>query len=293
MTQFGDDSRSDTRPIYCYIIQQIDLAGSPAIFLTNHADELEIEGLPARYNGDNPQTFAPASITHGPIRREGNFDKSSFNIQALTRDIANVSRYALTGAVPRIQVDVVKVNPGNLVNGSTALWGQDTILTQTGLIATFNFQGFGLSLECVPAPLFSNQEIPRWRFSRICNHQLYGPGCGVNPAGFSYTYAISELYIDAQQIRVIASLPDGYFRQGVMTHVASGLRIPVFQNYASAGVTAFVVGQWVPDMQVGDVVTIRAGCDHLFATCRDKFSNGANFGGFSQIPSKNISSHGL
>jgi hypothetical protein len=30
-----------------------------------------------------------------------------------------------------------------------------------------------------------------------------------------------------------------------------------------------------------------AGCDHLLATCRDRFSNVANFGGFPWIPQKN------
>ena len=41
------------------------------------------------------------------------------------------------------------------------------------------------------------------------------------------------------------------------------------------------VGDWVV---AGDAVTVLAGCDRRFATCRDKFANSINFRGFPHIP---------
>ncbi|MEM6496284.1 MAG: phage BR0599 family protein, partial [Pseudomonadota bacterium] len=38
------------------------------------------------------------------------------------------------------------------------------------------------------------------------------------------------------------------------------------------------------DVVVGDAVTITAGCDKVLETCRDKFSNVANYRGFPHIP---------
>ncbi|MEM9360316.1 MAG: DUF2163 domain-containing protein [Pseudomonadota bacterium] len=38
------------------------------------------------------------------------------------------------------------------------------------------------------------------------------------------------------------------------------------------------------DVMVDDTVTITAGCDKVLATCRDKFSNVANYRGFPHIP---------
>lgn len=41
------------------------------------------------------------------------------------------------------------------------------------------------------------------------------------------------------------------------------------------------VGDWVVP---GDALTVRAGCDRRFATCREKFGNATNFRGFPHIP---------
>ena len=37
-------------------------------------------------------------------------------------------------------------------------------------------------------------------------------------------------------------------------------------------------------LAVSDAFTVTAGCDKRFATCRDRFANGANFRGFPHIP---------
>jgi hypothetical protein len=44
---------------------------------------------------------------------------------------------------------------------------------------------------------------------------------------------------------------------------------------------------------VGDTVTLRKGCDHSFATCKAKFSNGERYGGFPIVPDKNPFSSSL
>jgi uncharacterized phage protein (TIGR02218 family) len=42
------------------------------------------------------------------------------------------------------------------------------------------------------------------------------------------------------------------------------------------------------DIQVGDTFTIVAGCDKMFATCKNLFNNAINFGGFPYMPSNDI-----
>jgi uncharacterized phage protein (TIGR02218 family) len=62
-------------------------------------------------------------------------------------------------------------------------------------------------------------------------------------------------------------------RDGVLTHART----------ADADVLGFAVklGDWVA---VGGTLTVRAGCDRRFATCKAKFGNGVNFRGFPHIP---------
>ena len=62
-------------------------------------------------------------------------------------------------------------------------------------------------------------------------------------------------------------------RDGVVTH----------QRVSGDDMLGFgaAVGEWV---SVGDTVTVTAGCDRRFASCRSKFANAVNFRGFPHIP---------
>jgi hypothetical protein len=294
---FGDDTQINTRPIYCYAITQMDVADVAPIFLCAHDGEIQIAGMPARYEADEPQVFTPGNISHGPIRRESNFDKSTFEIRALTRDITGLARYAMTGALPRVKVDVIKVNPGPVIATEPAIWGDDTLLTQTGLMSSFSFQGFSVQIECVPEPLFSGHEIPRWRFSRTCNRQLYGVDCGVVKTDFIHAGAIIDLSPTQRTVTIAGTHPDettNYFRGGVMVHDQTGIRFSIFSSYTDLdGNLVLKLQQWNPDFQTTDTVEAKAGCRHTIEDCRDKFDNGANFGGFSEVPNKNPTIHGI
>lgn len=296
-TLVGDDSRPNTRPIYCYIVRQLDIEDVPPLFLTQFDGEVAISGMPAVYGADIPsQIFTPANIGHGPISREGSFDKATFEVRTLTQDMAGISRYAMTGAVPRIQVDIVKVNPGPVLAGAVAEWGQDTIIVQSGLMSSFGFKGYTVAVECVPPPLFSGHEVPRCRFTRTCNHVLYGTACRVNPAAFTLSTNILQVQTKRRRIVIQGTHPadaGNYFRQGVCLHQPTGMRLSVEKSEIDGTNTVLKLNQWSPDLAITDVVVVRAGCKHTFADCRDKFSNAHNFGGFSTVPNKNPTLHGI
>lgn len=295
-TLTGDDSRPNTRPIYCYIVRQLDIADVPPLFLTQYDGEVVIGNMPGIYYADSPQVFTPASIGHGPISREGSFDKATFEVRALTQDMAGISRYAMTGAVPRIQVDIVKVNPGQVLSGSTARWGDDTMVVQSGLMSSFGFKGYTVVVECVPPPLFSGHEVPRCRFTRTCNHVLYGVACRADPAPYTLETNILDVMVGRRRILIQGHHADdidgNFFRQGVCLHQPTGMRLSVERSEREGANTVLKLNQWSPDLNVNDVVVVRAGCTHTFATCRDKFNNAHNFGGFSTVPNKNITIHG-
>ena len=62
-------------------------------------------------------------------------------------------------------------------------------------------------------------------------------------------------------------------RDGVVSHARVG----------GADILGFAtrIGDWVA---VGDTLSVTAGCDRRFATCRDRFANAVNFRGFPHIP---------
>lgn len=64
-----------------------------------------------------------------------------------------------------------------------------------------------------------------------------------------------------------------------------GLSVEIKTHLVSNGTVR--LGLFLPAPEpiiVGDTFTVTAGCDKRFATCRDRFGNAANFGGFPHMP---------
>jgi uncharacterized phage protein (TIGR02218 family) len=82
-------------------------------------------------------------------------------------------------------------------------------------------------------------------------------------------------------------LATGVFSRGrlVWTSGANdGLALEVKSHSAGAGVARFSLLLPVPEpMEAGDAFTVTAGCDKTFETCRDRFANVVNFGGFPHM----------
>ncbi len=65
----------------------------------------------------------------------------------------------------------------------------------------------------------------------------------------------------------------------------AGLSVEVARHVLAIGtVTITLLSEPLATIATSDTFTIRAGCDKAFATCRDKFTNTANFRGFPHIP---------
>lgn len=86
----------------------------------------------------------------------------------------------------------------------------------------------------------------------------------------------------------IGSFASGVFSRGKITWSSgdnAGLEIEVKSH--SQGSPNSRLSLFLPmprPMQVGDTFTITAGCDKTLATCRDRFANVVNFGGFPHMP---------
>jgi uncharacterized phage protein (TIGR02218 family) len=86
----------------------------------------------------------------------------------------------------------------------------------------------------------------------------------------------------------IGSFASGVFSRGKITWSSgdnAGLEIEVKSH--SQGSPNSRLSLFLPmprPMQVGDAFTITAGCDKTPATCRDRFANVVNFGGFPHMP---------
>ncbi len=145
------------------------------------------------------------------------------------------------------------------------------------------------------AELRSPQEalnVTRGRiYQGLCDAEFGDTRCGVDAAQPAYrANGTVAAVLDPFRLRLsgLGSFAAGWFslglgvwtsgarldlRDAVMTHLRDDAGdVLVFADPLGAHVVA------------GDTVTVTAGCDRRFATCRDRFENAGNFRGFPHVP---------
>jgi len=104
--------------------------------------------------------------------------------------------------------------------------------------------------------------------------------------GLAATYrvdgTVAAVSDTAVQVAAAASQPDGYFVAGMLVTANAGSRMII----GHTGINLTMVAP-MPGLTAGMDVQLYAGCDHAVATCRDRFNNLTNYGGFPFIPVKN------
>jgi len=132
-------------------------------------------------------------------------------------------------------------------------------------------------------------------FSQTCQYELGGDFCKANIS--AETVASAEVdsvpdeymtvrFATASFAPPAAAQVDDYYRDGSIVWTSGdnvGQVSPIVGFTYSTRECRLLVPTLKP-MQVGDEATVKPGCNGLFDTCQDKFSNQANFGGSDLEP---------
>lgn len=129
------------------------------------------------------------------------------------------------------------------------------------------------------------------RVRRNCDAELGDARCGVDLSGPQYRATGTVLSV-AGRDRLLAgglgAYAAGWFSDGTLTW-SSGARAarsePVVSFRHELDGTALTLWSGsLSEVRPGDEFSVVAGCDKRFATCKEKFSNFANFRGFPHMP---------
>jgi uncharacterized phage protein (TIGR02218 family) len=120
-----------------------------------------------------------------------------------------------------------------------------------------------------------------------CSHVLYDSGCGVNMDDFVITVTVAASAGRNTQVGATAGNdPDNtlqtidYYAGGMLVY---GTERYFIEHNDNAG--NLRMGDVVPSYIVGQTdVKLYAGCDRSYRTCKDRFDNVRNFGGFPHFP---------
>lgn len=153
-----------------------------------------------------------------------------------------------------------------------------------------------INLQSVEA--LTARHMPRYSSMSMCNHTLYGPGCGVNPSSYSLTNAVVTAITDGRTLTVTgaaaASAAGGFeFTGGYLKlSTSSDSRLIIKQS----GDDLTIMVPYKDTDMIANITTVDAfaGCDHLLGgDCAQVFDNVINHGGFNWVPTNNIFKQGL
>ena len=291
------EAANQLTPAYAYIVDLVD-AGQK-LFLTGWQKPFSMTGIPAVWGAADPQAFSLAQISHGEHGLSAEFEGKPLTINVTTQNTA-LAQYFSTASAALINVAIFRLNTQKLLlDGQTLQYGVDSILLNSGRMGNISFNKQAISAEIMPLPFGANQSIPRYYYSKGCNHVLYEPNtCTVLAASFTQTVTIDAMQPSTRTVTISITAPGGdanYFRGGVLVHTATGQRAGVDACDAGGpgGKMRLRLKMWNLAFAPGDSVTVRAGCNRTLDECVAKFNNKDNFGGFPYGPNRNPALYGV
>lgn len=222
----------------------------------------------------NGETYLPIAVKRSNIKAGTQEDDNLSLDLDLPFDIDVIRDYAYAQTPPKLTLEVYRQQFTDALAWS---------LFWRGIVRGFNVSGRTAKVQ-VPS-IFSlalQGEIPNVYFQTPCNHVLYDARCGQLRSDHRYTAYVQA--VDRVSITLTTEpAATGILAAGEIVSLRNGERRLILSNEGSA----IGIGYPFVDLQPGDRVELVKGCDHSIATCKAKFDNVINFGGFPYIPSDN------
>ncbi|MEM6382499.1 MAG: DUF2163 domain-containing protein [Pseudomonadota bacterium] len=238
------------------------------IALTDHDAPLEVDGSLFEPSGGFEASEATSAV--GPVVGELDLVAAMSDDRLSTADLA-------AGRFDGAKVEMLLVNwadPAAFLRQTDATLGD--VSARDG---TFHAE--------VRGP-FAAYDATRGRiFSARCDAQLGDGRCGVDlndPAQTGSGSLVSRPTPNALRLSGLSGFAAGAFNGGT-AHWSGQPPLRVRRHLIEDDAAIIELWHAPPSTpQTGTLVTVTAGCDKRFATCRDRFENAANFRGFPHMP---------
>ena len=167
----------------------------------------------------------------------------------------------------------------------------ELILLFSGVVESVKFTNNGQTAVVNVSPLVIafSRPIPRFTYQSMCNHFLYDESCTVLKTDYDETATVTS--VSGANITVGSiGQPLGYYQGGYVERSNGETRAVLANDTLS---TVFTILLPFFDDITGETVTFYAGCDHTISTCKTKFNNVINYGGFAYVPTRNVFEIGI
>jgi uncharacterized phage protein (TIGR02218 family) len=255
-----DTSRQDGNPALLYTFNR----GSAAWYYIAAPSQFLFDG----------HYYLPEVISSSPIASTGEVPKDTVTI---TLPITNALAASFLAWAPDevTTVSIFRTHFTTTPDGLPAWTGR--VLSVATSIAT-------VTLTCEHVGTSVRRMGLRQLYQRTCRHMLYGLGCNVDKS--AYAYLANIFSVDRNLITVLSTGTLPNFVGGTILASDNTLRMIVAQSAGNVLTLMRPVQALIADFAAypgGFTSTLYPGCDKSTTTCRDKFGNLGNYGGFPGI----------
>jgi uncharacterized phage protein (TIGR02218 family) len=161
----------------------------------------------------------------------------------------------------------------------------DYLVSWVGIVVAVKFPtDFTCSIECKTLDATLEQTGLRATWTRVCPHQLYNTACGVERQNFKVESTVAAL--DAVSIQAPDALgyTDDWFSGGYVEWLSEyGIEQRGIESHQG---TILQLYGGTYGLTQGQNISLFAGCDRTFETCKTKFNNSDNNGAAPHMPGK-------
>jgi len=263
MSTFNDleESVQESLPVECY-----RFTGSFKNYYYTSSEKAVMIGA---------DVYQPVAVSRSRIKAGTHEDDSLQLDLEIPFDVPVVKDYAFAQTPPKLYLEVFRQQGGDPTIFSPFWQGE---------VRGFSVNDRTASIR-VPS-IFSNAlqgEIPNVYYQAPCNHVLYDDRCGISRAAHTVSTIILSVTDGVNVVTTTAPAADGVLVAGELVNTRNGERRMILANIGNN----ISLGYPFVDLRPGDTVDLIKGCDHSLPTCKAKFNNVINFGGFHYIPAEN------
>lgn len=261
----------DAAPIELYLFRGLD--GTTYAY-TSNATEVS----------RGSEIYQPVTMKRNALRngtQEGDQHNLEVTLPARTPMVLD---YATRITPPKLDLTIYRYHQGQDPQTEAVIYWMGPVVSfklsgDLGIVRSTSIFGAALS-----------GSVPSVYYQAPCNWVLYGAECQANATPWTFTRKPTAVGTSTVEI---SSFPAGKVDTDFLGGDVSCARTGEKRMIVAIVGTTITVTYPFADLKESDDIQIRAGCDHSFATCRDKFNNAKRYGGCRFIPWINPFAEGL
>lgn len=251
-------SQEVTTVAYCWRVVRVD---NGEYGFTSHDVDLVVNGLTYQ---------ASTGFTASAVETSASLNVDDLSIDGILSSPSITEEELLAGKWDHARVELFLVNYADTTQGPLKL--------RVGWLGEVSVRKGQFTAELRGLTQRLQQTIGR-TVQAACDADLGDARCGVDVPAITLSGAVTDF--TSRRIFGGDAVPATAWGLIVWT---TGLNEGRRMEVKSVSTQTIELAQPMPyDIQVGDQYTIYPGCDKSFATCRDNFSNSANFRGFPYV----------